>query len=186
VPAIARAFVAVELPVAVHDAIAARVHAVQDAAPGAAGRFATAWHVTLQFLGRVDDAEGLTAALAAALGGIPPAELRLGGGGAFPRARRGTLLWLGVDVGADALVGLAAAVSRATEPLGFAAETRPFRPHITLARFRAPRDLRPLVAAIGTTPVGPAWRVDEVALLASETLPEGARHTEVSRIPLAR
>jgi len=67
--------------------------------------------------------------------------------------------------------------------LGYEGEVD-FSPHLTLARVKARADLRPVVEAIGARPVGPAWRVREVVLFESDTRPEGARYTAVSRIPL--
>jgi 2'-5' RNA ligase len=61
-----------------------------------------------------------------------------------------------------------------------------FVPHLTLARFRAPTDLRRLGAELGADPVGPAWRVEEIVLYESELRPEGARHTARARIPVGR
>jgi 2'-5' RNA ligase len=87
--------------------------------------------------------------------------------------------------GVDALAKVAVTVGDATAPLGFAAEARAFRPHVTLARTARARDLRPLVAALGGAPVGPSWPVGEAVLLASETRADGARHTEIERFPLA-
>jgi RNA 2',3'-cyclic 3'-phosphodiesterase len=182
---IGRAFVAVEPPPEVRDAIEAHVHGLREVARDGGIRFARSWHVTLQFLGRVDDADRLIAALAPALERADSGVVQLGGGGAFARARRGTVLWLGLASGVDALAGLAVTVCDATAPLGFVAEARALRPHVTLARSTRPRDLRPLVAAIGDAPVGPPWRVGEALLLASETLADGARYTEIERFPLA-
>jgi 2'-5' RNA ligase len=42
----------------------------------------------------------------------------------------------------------------------------------------------PLVEALGTPAIGPAWTVDEVALVASDTRPGGAVHTVWARRPL--
>jgi RNA 2',3'-cyclic 3'-phosphodiesterase len=186
VAAIARAFVAVEPPPAVRDALGDRVQAVRDRSAAAGLRFATSWHVTLQFLGRVDDGDELAGALTRALAGAEPPFVRLGGAGAFPRTSRGTSLWIGVEEGAEELGRIASTVMHATEPLGFVADARRFQPHVTLARSRTARDLRALVDALGVDPVGAGWRVDAAVLLASDTRPDGARYTEVSRIPLAR
>jgi 2'-5' RNA ligase len=118
------------------------------------------------------------------VGASAPFFARLGGAGAFPRTSSGTVLWVGVDEGAANLGRLAAAVAGATEPLGVATDTRRFQPHVTLARSNRSRDLRALVDALGTGPAGPRWRVDDVVLLASDTRPDGARYTEVTRFPL--
>jgi len=174
-----RAFVAVQLPAAVLDAVGERTAGV--AVPG---RRTTRdqWHLTLQFLGNRADVD----AVADALVGIDPApgEVRMGGTGAFPRDSRGTVLWLGVSDGAEWLAQVADAVMTRTEELGHERETRPFRPHLTLARCRTPTDLRPVIAALGDEPVGPAWRVETVTVFESQTRRDGARYTPRAVIAL--
>jgi 2'-5' RNA ligase len=180
--AIARAFVAVEPPAAVLAALEERVCSAQRVAHADALRWGRqGWHATLRFLGRVDEPDALRDVLARAVDDVEPPNVRLGGGGAFPRVRRGTVLWVGFSEGVDALGELAACVGAATVTLGYEADGRPFRPHLTVARAPSARDLRPFVRALGDAPIGPAWRVDTAVLLASETDREGARYTEVAR-----
>lgn len=181
---IGRAFVAVELSDDMLDAVAARIERCPTPEAGLRWTGRAQWHVTVQFLGAVDDLGALEGALREATRAVPPPTVRLGGGGAFPKRRRGNVLWLGVMEGGAELDGLAAAVTSATARVGFERERRPFRPHVTLARSRETVDLRPLVDAFGDEPVGPAWRVADVALLASETRPDGARYSEIGRFPL--
>ncbi|HJS21197.1 MAG TPA: RNA 2',3'-cyclic phosphodiesterase [Steroidobacteraceae bacterium] len=62
---------------------------------------------------------------------------------------------------------------------GFARESKPYRPHVTLAR----KVVKP--HALGDMhPV--AWPIDEFALVESVTASEGARYTVLQRWPLAR
>lgn len=100
-------------------------------------------HVTVKFIGWLD--EGLLAAVAGALGracaAAAPIELALGGLGAFPHTRRARVVWAGLGGGTEALAALAAACDEALAPLGVPAETRPFRAHLTLARIDPPRRL---------------------------------------------
>jgi 2'-5' RNA ligase len=184
--AIARAFVAVEPPAAVIASVDARVRALQRARDAPGLRWGRHWHATLQFLGRVDDPAAVSEALARALGDVEPPTVRLGAAGAFPRARRGTVLWLGFTEGRDALSNLAGVVADATAPLGFAPEDRRsrFQPHVTVARAGSARDLRPLVDALADEPVGAEWCIRSVVLLASDTRPDGARYSEISCFPL--
>jgi RNA 2',3'-cyclic 3'-phosphodiesterase len=49
-------------------------------------------------------------------------------------------LWLGVTTGAETLARLAAALDPPLEALGWPAEARPYRPHMTIARSDASRD----------------------------------------------
>jgi RNA 2',3'-cyclic 3'-phosphodiesterase len=145
-------------------------------------------HLTLQFLGRVDDpdslADSLAESVAESVRRIAPFTLALGGAGAFPSARRAAVVWLGVATGGEELAALAGVIAAATAPLGFAVEERPFRPHLTLARSTPARDLRAPVERLGAGSPGPPSTVDHVVLFESDTRADGAVHTERARIPL--
>ena len=96
------------------------------------------------------------------------------------------MLWLGVqdESAVAALARIAAATESACVAAGLRADDRTFRPHVTVARTSRARDLRPLVAALGDREVGPPWTAAEVRLVASDTRPTGAVHTEIARLPL--
>jgi 2'-5' RNA ligase len=79
---------------------------------------------------------------------------------------------------------LAAAVGALLTPLGHEPEARAFHPHLTLARCKTPADLRPVVAALGSDPVGPAWTVSEVVVFESRLRSAGAEYIPRARIPL--
>ncbi len=108
------------------------------------------WHITLRFVGRVD--EVTYERWLGALDEISSEACRVSvqGLGAFPQPRRATVLWAGVE--SAGLGDLAEAVEEAAQRAGIAAEERPFRPHLTLARVRPPADVRSQVedAAVGT------------------------------------
>jgi 2'-5' RNA ligase len=91
--------------------------------------------------------------------------------------RRASVVWLGVSTGADELIALASAITAATAPLGFTDDGRPYRPHLTLARVNAARDVRALVEHLGTSSAGPPFTVDGVVLFDSDTRADGAVHT---------
>lgn len=95
-------------------------------------------HLTLKFLG--DTPSDRVPELCEALGTVPlaPFVLALAGAGFFPDSGRPRVFWAGIRSGADELAALARAVDRALAPLGFAPESRPFRPHLTLCRVRDP------------------------------------------------
>ncbi|HEX9504399.1 MAG TPA: RNA 2',3'-cyclic phosphodiesterase, partial [Acidimicrobiia bacterium] len=168
-----RAFAAVVPPPGVLDAMEVRVASVR--AVGAGDRFRWSsrdrWHCTLQFLGAVADVDSLVGVLERQLRHVEPFTVQLGGAGAFPSVARATVLWVGATTAQREVARLAAAVEAATAPLGFAADDRPFRPHVTLARTPTPRDLGDVVTALGSGTIGPAWTVCEVVLLESDTLP---------------
>jgi 2'-5' RNA ligase len=182
--ALRRAFVALVPPVAALDHVDAAVAALRGELPSLRWAPRAHWHVTLQFLGRVDDADALVRVLDDAVRVVEPFAVSLGGGGAFASARVATVLWVGVTEGADAMGALAAAVTGATASLGFASEARPFRAHLTVARSARPTDLRVAVASLDTVGAGPAWTASEVVLFESDTRRDGAVHTAVARLAL--
>ncbi len=131
------------------------------------------WHVTLRFLGGVDDVEGGVAALRGVT--VTPATALLG-----PAVGRFGHRILHVPV--SGLEGAAGAVRSVTAGIGEPPDDRPFRGHVTLARVadRARLDLRPLAGAA----LSASWPVDELTLVASRLLPTGARYEVVERFPL--
>src|SRR5262245_16893474 len=179
--ALTRAFVAVEPPGEVLDVVASACSSLE--LPGGARRTTRdQWHVTLQFLGNHADVDAVVDALQQLA--VSRGSARLGGSGAFPNERRGRVLWLGLRDGRELLQQLAAAVGVLLAPLGHEPEARAFHPHLTLARCKAPADLRPIVAALGSDPVGPAWTASEVVVFESRLRRDGAQYLPRARIPL--
>jgi 2'-5' RNA ligase len=133
-------------------------------------------HLTVKFFGEVPDLAPVAEFVTDSVRAREPFAVTLGGGGAFPNARRASVLWVGVRQGRDALTALA-------EP--FVDDERPFRAHLTLARVNRSRDLRDAVAALEECGESEPWTVDEVVLFDSDTRPDGAVHAEVLRFRLA-
>lgn len=139
------------------------------------------WHVTLAFLGEVDPDRipGLTAQLDEVAAAHPPLEgMRIAGAGTFHG-----VLWLGVSPTerhspADRL---ARAVQREMRAAGVPVERRPWRAHLTVARWRpsAARDAAARRAAESlATYAGPAFDVHEIRLVHSITGPTPS-HTDL-------
>lgn len=163
-------------------ALSTRIDPWRDRIPVKWTRPAT-WHLTLQFLG-----EWPAAPLAAlqerldALSCPPRWELRPGLLGAFPDLRRPRVLFLQlVDDGRIAeLTDLVRGAVAAAWPDG-PQDTKPMRPHLTLARVKAPLE-RTQVNALGDIDLGglPDLPVTGFALVASQLLPEGAQYRNVA------
>jgi 2'-5' RNA ligase len=142
------------------------------------------WHLTLRFLGDTppDRLERLREELRAAEVGSRTA-VGFDGLGAFPRAARASVLWLGVEEGADALCALAERMEATARRAGFPAEKRPFRPHLTLSRIQPPRDVRPLIERV--PPLSERMPVDAVVLFLSHLGRAPARYEELDRFHLS-
>jgi len=139
-PARPRLFFAVPIPAFARALISDLVAGVQDAVGD--GRTRIRWvridglHLTLRFLGqtpldRVPAVEAIADEIAAR---TAPFAITVSGAGAFPDPRRPRTLWLGIPAGAERLAGLADELGRAIEGAGWPIESRPFAPHLTIAR----------------------------------------------------
>lgn len=139
------------------------------------------WHLTLKFLGEVEQER--VDALCAALPGLRFAAMDLAAGpaGFFPNAKRPRVFWLGLSQGAQECATLAARVEELCAGLGFAAEDRPFAPHLTLARVReaGPDDWNKLAASASAHPWPPA-RLDRLVLWQSVLSPQGPEYRELA------
>ena len=115
--------------------LTARIATLQQGLPGARWIDPANLHLTLRFIGEVDEdlAEEIHHGLAALV--EPPFALTLTGLGLFGDRRRAHTLWLGVER-SEALSRLAARIDGAVTQAGASPEPRKFNPHVTLARLK--------------------------------------------------
>ncbi len=167
-----RLFVAIELPEDVRERLAALAAGVR----GARWVRPENLHLTLRFIGEVD--EGRLADIYAALARIadPAFELAIDGIGHFGSKREARVLWAGAESN-ERLVRLHDKVESALVRAGLAPEERKFSPHVTLARLKrasTPR-VRDFMAAHGLFRAGP-FPVDAFQLFSSFLSKSGAIH----------
>ena len=172
-----RLFVALVPPASALDEIEAVTAPLRPGRPDLRWTSHEAWHVTLAFLGQVNDlaATRLMPRLKRAAQRHAPLGLAFGGGGAFPNVTRARVLWTGLRHDDRAMAALAMSVSAGARRAGAPPpdEGRPFTPHLTLARCRAPADVRPLVAALSGF-AGTPWVADRIQLIRSYPGPRPA------------
>jgi len=130
-------------------------------------------HITLKFLGMVPEShiDAICQVMNRVLEGREPFELQIVGFGCFRQA-----LWLGVDR-SHQLDEMAAALDTSLEALGFPRNSKPYRPHLTVARLRtsARLSLSDLQARFGDRHWG-RLTVDAIHLYESWTLPGGVAY----------
>lgn len=183
-----RAFVAINLPAAVRAAIAETLEPVRRRSAGVRWTEPGSMHLTLQFLGNVEQGrmEGIGEALARAAAESTPFDMELRGFGAFPTLRRPRVLWVGVaDV--PPLLAMQRAVEESLERVGFTPEARPFHPHITVGRAeRGARaaDTAATAARAHELEFEASVGVETIELMESVLHPHGARYSVVRRFEL--
>ncbi len=141
------------------------------------------WHITLQFLGNATPAQlaCLTAHLATVRSAPVPVEL--GALGCFDRAG----VFFADVLASPALAALAQCVVAATAPCGFVSASRPFHPHITLARAKGQgraAGLRALAAGVRNQRPFSRFTAREFLLYESHLNAAGAQYEVRIRFPL--
>jgi len=138
------------------------------------------FHLTLRFIGEVD--EGVASDIDAVLARIeqPRFDVTLAGLGQF-----GTrMLWVGVERNPP-LAQLQAKIESTLQRLGLAPEGRRFTPHVSLARLKPP--LGPKLRSFLVEHAlfrAPAFEVREFALVASYLSKSGAIYEDQAEYPL--
>lgn len=143
-------------------------------------------HVTVKFLGRIDE-DHVPAVIDAIRGAVSRTRaftLGVRGLGAFPSPSRPRVIWAGLD-DASALRALASEVDGRLTALGLPPEARPFAGHVTLGRVRVPRRHPALVEALARPVDFGRLPVARISLMRSDLHPGGARYTELASVVLA-
>ena len=180
-----RLFIGVRVSLATVRALEEAVQGMRAAAGGLAVRWVApaSYHVTIKFLGwcRPEVVEALRDRVGRELRGAKAVEIETRGLGAFPAADRARVLWAGTDTAR--LRDLVERVERATGELGFAREKRAFHAHVTLARLKAPADVRRVIGSAPEQTYRQSW-IDTVVLFESRTKPTGSEYFEIASWPL--
>jgi len=142
-------------------------------------------HITLRFLGEVD---GVTVSeiqqeAQKVAAGCAPFQLQLETLGAFPRPERARVLWAGPAAENEEFSKLARRLEEAAQTVGLPPERRKPSAHVTLARFRNPRDVSTEIAPLAGAPL--ELLVNQMVLMSSSLGPQGPTYSPYARFPLA-
>ncbi len=177
-----RLFVAVPLP----EEVRRRLVGLNSGLKGARWVAEENMHITLRFIGQVDETGA--GDIDQRLGEVraPAFDLALAGLGCFESGGRGRSVWAGVGK-SESLAYLRDKVESAVVRAGLEPEGRKFKPHITLARFKKvpSRRLAPMLAEHGGFSAGP-FLIDRFVLLQSHLSHKGAAYEELAGYPLQR
>ena len=181
-----RTFIAIELPKLVRERLIALQDQLSRDLAGVKWVGPDNLHVTLLFLGEVDNRE--LPALCRAVDGVtstmPPLLITIESVGCFPNPRRPRVIWVGVGTGADEIIALHDALEQPLLALGcYRREERKYTPHVTLGRLKgesAPSGLAGVLTKHQTWQAGDAT-VNEVHVMSSELMPQGPTYAVLSR-----
>jgi 2'-5' RNA ligase len=186
-----RTFIAVDLESDIRDRCIALQQKLGRSAPDVKWVEPDNIHVTLLFLGEVDerDLHPVCRAVGTVCATLVPFDLSVEGVGCFPNLRRPRIVWAGIGAGTQELVALHDALEPPLLELGcYRREDRKYTPHVTLGRVKSERPSDRLAQAVQQQT---AWRagecaVAEVLVMASELRPQGPVYSVLSTARLGR
>jgi RNA 2',3'-cyclic 3'-phosphodiesterase len=175
-----RLFVGIPLATEVVEQLSAVSLRLQSEGDGLRWSSSASWHITLQFLGNTTEYECVVARLRELRS--PSFPIQLEGLAFFERAG---VFFAGITL-TPPLTELQQRVTTATSGCGFVPETRPYHPHITLARSKSkgPRALRDLKAKIHREPAFAGFVASEFVLYESHLGSKGSRYEIRERFAL--
>lgn len=187
-----RAFIAVEVPPAIHQAIEKETASLRSALNASLVRWVPAAniHLTLKFLGDVSptNLELLKQMLSVEVCQHQTFELGFEGLGAFPNPKRARVIWIGIQAPAG-LETLQRGIEAATATLGYPEEQRPFSPHLTIGRVKqnvGSTGMQKIRTVLEESEIGSLGNihVNAVHLFKSDLKPDGAVYTRLFSAPL--
>lgn len=183
-----RLFVAIDLTPEVRAALADLLTKLRPLTDAVRWVRPEAMHLTLKFIGETppEKLEVITTCLAAVHTAVP-VELRFRQLGFFPNERQPRVFWVGIEA-TENLAEVAAQVEAQLETLGLPREKRPFRPHLTLGRFRAADRRRRLQESLPGLAEQEFGRLTarEFFLFESRLSPHGAEYKQITRFEFVR
>jgi len=149
-------------------------------------------HLTLAFLGELSD-EQLSAAISAAelaASKVSSFDIRLSLPDIFGTQRQPRVIWMGVDEPSGKLLQLQQQLNLELAQRGFEVDKRPFTPHLTLSRIKAPLNaeeqqrLQRILTVKDRQPSSPIKHISQISVMKSELSRAGATYTCLRNVDL--
>ncbi|HSB01271.1 MAG TPA: RNA 2',3'-cyclic phosphodiesterase [Anaerolineales bacterium] len=188
-----RAFIAVEIPLPIRQAVCSATSDLQKALSTL-----VRWvpmenmHLTLKFLGDVSpsNVDMVTQMISAEADLFDCFELHVDGLGSFPSLKRPRVIYIGIQAPA-VLNALQRGIESASRRLGYESEERDFSPHLTIGRVKQnitateQQAIRRALEGTKVDSLGTA-RVDSLHLYKSDLKPSGSVYTRLYSAPLKK
>lgn len=193
-----RTFIALDMHASVQQALGLVIERFAQALPRLSLVDAAAVHLTLAFLGEIED-DRLALAMEAtrtATQNFPAFDYRLTAPGIFGTPQQPRVIWMGIEdpplaqLHGSPLQRLHQTLNRELERRGFETEKRPFSPHLTLARVKRPltpaeqQTLQRQLHSKQEQATSTLYHATHLNVMKSELSRAGAKYTVLEACPL--
>lgn len=188
-----RTFIALEMHEVQQRHLAGVIRQMAIALPSVRWVDPASIHLTLAFLGELTDSR-LTEAIQATKSAAQQSHTfsyRLTHPGFFGSPRQPRVIWLGIDESSGTLLRLHRVLNQELAQRNFDLDSRPFSPHLTLARIKSPlppAELQQLQAILAETQKGrrasSPYTVQYLNVMKSELSRAGAQYTSLCQCAL--
>ncbi len=199
-----RTFIAIELNEETRNYLSQEIRRFSQALPQVRWSDPATLHLTLAFLGELDERQlaRATDAAVSVAAQTKPFTLSIGSPGIFGPAQAPRVIWIGVAGNLQSLLDLQSGLAARLAENGFPPEDRAYAPHLTLARIKAPltsQEMATLRRLIGPTtsgndrphPSSPSHHqgitipVQHLSVMKSDLLRTGPRYTCLQLCPFS-
>lgn len=172
-----RLFIAADIPDNIKDRISAMSSELQKLNLDAKWVKPENIHITLKFLGNTDEQKipSIIKIIEQAVENIPPIACNISELGVFPNIKFPKVLWIGMDEKSHALKHIADTLDKKLSKLGFEAEKKSFKVHLTIARMRSGKNKASLEAFLANKGLVQKheFMIEKIILYKSTLTPQG-------------
>jgi RNA 2',3'-cyclic 3'-phosphodiesterase len=180
-----RIFIAIELTEEIRSALAALQDDLRRAHADVSWTKPDNQHLTLKFLGEVEEQriKQIAHACQAAVIGVSPFIVSIKDTGAFPNLKQPRVLWAGLAEGITELRELHTRLDEQLSALGFEKEGRAFKPHLTLGRVKSAKNTAALVSHLTAYRLPSlSFTACEIVVVRSQLHPDGSIYTPLAKL----
>jgi 2'-5' RNA ligase len=179
-----RTFIAIEIPSEIKSALAALQTELRRAGADVNWTKPENLHLTLNFLGEVDEKRIVEVEKACVLSAAEfhPFTLSLNDTGVFPNERQPRVLWAGLSGDVGNVVEMHRRLDERLAMIGFKRDEKKVHPHLTIGRLKSNKKTRELIALADAYQLPSlSFVVTEIVLMKSELHPAGSKYTPMAK-----
>jgi RNA 2',3'-cyclic 3'-phosphodiesterase len=176
-----RIFIAALIPPEIKLAMGDYVESIKPHWEGVKWESYEKFHVTLKFLGEVDESRlgDVEKTLSEGIQAVSPFKMAITGFGGFPSLRRPRVLFVDLSNHSE-LLKFQLELEERLEGVGFARENRKFKSHITVGRIKGYSSVR----GSFPSPDPLSFKISEIAIMRSILHKKGSEYTVLSLFTL--